>query len=131
MDTPHLAEQINAEAEKKGIVAEGLLEVNVSGEESKFGMSAEDVDRMLEYSESLSHFRVRGLMTMAPLAASEKEIHTVFSKLYQIYIDRSTKKYNNSTMDFLSMGMSNDYEIAVEEGANIVRVGRAIFKEND
>ncbi|MBE7031056.1 MAG: YggS family pyridoxal phosphate-dependent enzyme [Ruminococcaceae bacterium] len=127
VDSLHLAEQINAEAAKRGVSANVLLEVNISGEESKYGMQAGDIDRILDAAEEFSNLKVKGLMTMAPIWANEYEIRTVFSKLYQIYIDISTKKYNNSNMEYLSMGMSNDYEIAAEEGANVLRVGRAVF----
>jgi len=127
LDNEGLAEEIQKRAAKIGKIMPVLLEVNISGEESKYGMQAGDIDRILDAAEEFSNLKVKGLMTMAPIWANEYEIRTVFSKLYQIYIDISTKKYNNSNMEYLSMGMSNDYEIAAEEGANVLRVGRAVF----
>lgn len=129
VDSIRLAEEIGRQSEAKGVTTDILLEVNVSGEESKFGMNLDFVDEMIEKCSRISSVFVRGLMTMAPLGAENDEIRRIFSSLFKKYVDISAKKYDNVNMDYLSMGMSNDFEIAIEEGANIVRVGRGLFKE--
>ena len=128
VDSVHLAKEIGKQSVLKNTVTDILLEVNVSREESKFGMDLGFVDEMLEACKDIEGIRVRGLMTMAPLGAEEREIRKIFSALYKKYVDISTKKYDNISMEYLSMGMSNDFEIAIEEGANIVRVGRGLFR---
>lgn len=128
VDSVHLAKEIGKQSVLKDTVTDILLEVNVSGEESKYGMNLDFVDQMLSECEGIDGIRVRGLMTMAPLGAEESEIRKIFSALYKKYVDISTKKYDNISMDFLSMGMSGDFDIAIEEGANIVRVGRGLFQ---
>lgn len=129
VDTLKLAEEIERLSKKQNVTTDILLEVNISGEESKSGMSEDEILPMLEKIEEFSSVKVRGFMTMAPKFASEDEIRQIFRKLYKIFVDISRKKYNNISMDYLSMGMSSDYTIAVEEGANIVRIGSKIFKE--
>lgn len=129
VDSIRLAEEIGRQSEAKGVTTDILLEVNVSGEESKFGMNLDFVDEMIEKCSRIPSVFVRGLMTMAPLGAENDEIRRIFSSLFKKYVDISAKKYDNVSMDYLSMGMSNDFEIAIEEGANIVRVGRGLFKE--
>lgn len=129
VDTLKLAEEIERLSKKQNVTTDILLEVNISGEESKSGMSEDEILPMLEKIEEFSSVKVRGFMTMAPKFASEDEIRQIFRKLYKIFVDISRKKYNNISMDYLSMGMSSDYTVAVEEGANIVRIGSKIFKE--
>ena len=128
VDSLRLAEEIGKQSAAKGIVTDVLLEVNVSGEESKYGMTLDFVDEALENCSKISGIYVKGLMTMAPLGAEEDEVRRIFSSLFKKYVDISAKKYDNVTMEYLSMGMSNDFEIAIEEGANIVRVGRGLFQ---
>ncbi len=128
VDSLRLAEEIGKQSAARGITTDILLEVNVSGEESKYGMNLDFVDEMLERCENIDGIFVKGLMTMAPLDASESEIRKIFSSLYKKYVDISSKKYDNVSMEYLSMGMSNDFDIAIEEGANIVRVGRGLFQ---
>ena len=129
VDTLKLAEEIERLSKKQNVTTDILLEVNISGEKSKSGMSEDEILPMLEKIEEFSSVKVRGFMTMAPKFASEDEIRQIFRKLYKIFVDISRKKYNNISMDYLSMGMSSDYTVAVEEGANIVRIGSKIFKE--
>ena len=128
VDSVRLAEEIGKQSVAKGITTDILLEVNVSGEESKFGMNLDLVDEMLAECSKISGIFVKGLMTMAPLGAPESEIRKIFSSLFKKYVDISSKKYDNVNMEYLSMGMSNDFDIAIEEGANIVRVGRGLFQ---
>lgn len=121
VDSLHLAEAINAAAEKLGIVQDFLLEVNISGEESKYGLTIDEIADIMKETEKFKNIRFRGFMTMAPKAASESEIRAVFRCAHDLFV-----QYN---ADILSMGMSGDFELAVEEGATHVRVGSAIFKE--
>ncbi len=128
VDSLRLAEEIGKQSVARGITTDILLEVNVSGEESKYGMNLDFVDEMVEQCAGINGLFVKGLMTMAPLGAPESEIRKIFSSLYKKYVDISSKKYDNVSMEYLSMGMSNDFDIAIEEGANIVRVGRGLFQ---
>ncbi|MBE7012683.1 MAG: YggS family pyridoxal phosphate-dependent enzyme [Ruminococcaceae bacterium] len=128
VESVRLAEEIGKQSVKAGVVTDILIEVNVSGEESKFGICMDEIDEMLDKCSRIDGIFVKGLMTMAPLDAQDTEIREIFSSLYKKYIDISTKKYDNISMEYLSMGMSNDFEIAIEEGANIVRVGRGLFR---
>ena len=129
VDSIKLAQEIDRQAEKAGRVIDVLIEVNVSGEESKFGVSPDELDNLLLGITEFSHIKVQGLMTMAPLYAEKDEIRQIFKKMYKIFIDNRAKKYNNINMGILSMGMSNDFEIAIEEGATMVRIGRAMFAD--
>ncbi len=128
VDTLDLAKEIDRQAKKHNRVIDVLIEVNVSGEESKSGISPSEVFDFMEKASLFENIKIRGLMTMAPLNAPEDEIRDVFFGLSKISIDISKKKYDNISMDYLSMGMSNDFEIAIEEGSNIVRIGTALFK---
>jgi pyridoxal phosphate enzyme (YggS family) len=122
-----LAEEINKQCGKLGRTMDVLVEINVSGEESKHGIAPEDAEEFVQAVAQYSNVKVRGLMTMAPKYAEIDEIRDVFAKLYKIGVDIRAKKYDNISMDYLSMGMSNDYMIAIGEGSDIVRVGSALF----
>ena len=128
VDSVKLAEEIERLSKKAGVITDILIEVNISGEETKSGISEDEILPFLQKAENFSNVKVKGFMTMAPKFAPEDEIRQIFKKLYKIFIDISQKKYNNISMEYLSMGMSSDYVIAVEEGANIVRIGSKIFK---
>ncbi len=127
VDSVHLAERIEKEAAKRGIVKDILLEVNVAEEESKFGLKTEEVIPTLETIKSFPHVCVKGLMTIAPFVEDAEENRKYFKELYQLYVDIKTKNIDNGTMSVLSMGMTGDYEVAVEEGATMIRVGTGIF----
>lgn len=132
VDSLRLAAQISEEADKKGISAvEILLEVNIAGEETKFGFSADETYDALKEIAAMPHIIVRGLMTSAPYVADPEDNRKYFKQMKQLCVDLKAKNIDNTSMDFLSMGMTNDYEIAVEEGATHVRVGTAIFGERD
>lgn len=132
VDSFRLAEAINIEARKKNIIADILVEVNVAQEETKFGIDTEDVLFLVqEISDKLTNVRVKGLMTIAPYVSDPEENRAIFRELKKLSIDISDKNINNVSCDILSMGMSNDYEIAVEEGATLVRVGTSIFGERN
>ncbi len=127
VDSVRLAEAINKEAEKKNVIVPVLIEVNVAEEESKFGFNTDDVMEFVESIKDLSNIRVMGLMTIAPFVADPEENRPIFAQLRQLSVDIDSKKYDNITMSILSMGMTNDYEVAIEEGATMVRVGTGIF----
>lgn len=123
-----LAKEIEKQCAKKDRMMDILVEVNVSGEESKSGIKPEEAEAFIKEISALRHIRVKGLMTMAPFGAEDVELREIFSKLYKISVDISQKKLDNISMECLSMGMTGDYEIAVEEKSTIVRIGTGLFK---
>ena len=127
VDSYRLAEQISQEAGKLGITAKILLEVNVAKEESKFGMMPEDVEEMAGQIAALPHLQIEGLMTIAPFVDDQEKNRPVFRKLYQLSVDIKKKNIDNVSMSVLSMGMTGDYQVAVEEGSTMIRVGTGIF----
>lgn len=131
VDSIRLAETIEAEAAKKGLVVDILLEVNVAEEESKYGFKMEEVLPAIEVISKFSHIRIRGLMTIAPFVENPEENREVFASLYKLYVDIKQKNIDNIYVDILSMGMTNDYQVAIEEGATMVRVGTGIFGERN
>ncbi len=131
VDSLKLAETISKEAGKKNVTVPILIEVNVAEEETKFGITTEETIALTEQIAALPNLTVKGLMTIAPYVADPEENRPVFRKLRQLSVDIDAKKFNNVTMGVLSMGMTNDYEVAIEEGATLVRVGTGIFGERD
>lgn len=129
VDSVRLMDEIDRQAKKHGIIMKILIQINISGEETKFGINPDEIDEMLDHAEDLENVEVCGLMTILPKVDSTISNRLHFVNIKRIYIDISKKKYNNITMKYLSMGMSGDYEMAIEEGSNMVRVGRAIFGE--
>ena len=127
VDSLKLAETIEKEAAKHDLIADILVEVNVAEEESKFGMKMEEVIPFVEKVSAFPHVRVRGLMTIAPFVEDPEENRSIFADLHKLYIDIKNKNHDNDTVSVLSMGMTNDYEVAIEEGATMVRVGTGIF----
>ena len=127
VDSYRLAEQISQEAGKLGITAKILLEVNVAKEESKFGMMPEDVEEMAGQIAALPHLQIEGLMTIAPFVDDPEKNRPVFRKLYQLSVDIKKKNIDNVNMGVFSMGMTGDYQVAVEEGSTMIRVGTGIF----
>ena len=122
-----LAEQIEKEAVKRDLDVSILLEVNVAGEESKFGFAPEEVEEAAREIAKYPHVHIQGLMTIAPFVENSEENRGVFKKLYELYVDMKRKNIDNVTMNVLSMGMTGDYQTAIEEGATMVRVGTGIF----
>ena len=112
---------------KKEITTNILLEVNVGKEESKSGIFLEGLNDLIAEVSEMENIKIKGLMTIPPICDSEAEVSKYFESMYQTFIDIKNKKINNVDMDILSMGMSHDYETAVKNGSNIVRVGSAIF----
>lgn len=131
VDSVRLAEEISKEAVKQQTRVNILVEVNVAGEESKFGIKTEEA---LEFITEISKFpgiSIKGLMTIAPYVENAEENRQYFVKLRQLSVDIMKKNIDNVSMDILSMGMTGDYQVAVEEGASYVRVGTGIFGERD
>lgn len=126
LDSLALAKEINKRAQTLGIIQKVLVEVNVSGEESKFGIMPGDLEEFIRESASLENLAVKGLMTMAPFVAAEKA-RPVFGSLRKL-LNEIKKTFPQHDMKWLSMGMTNDFEVAIEEGSNMVRIGRAIFE---
>ena len=127
VDSVRLAEAIEKEAAKKNCTVRILLEVNVAEEESKFGLHVDEVVQTLEKISCFSHIKVCGLMTIAPFVENPEENRPIFAKLKKLSVDITDKNIDNTIMSILSMGMTNDYEVAIEEGATMVRVGTGIF----
>ena len=131
VDSFRLAEAIEKEAAKRNLTVDVLMEVNIAREESKFGLLPEEVDEFIEKVQKLPHLQVKGLMTIAPFVENPEENREVFAQLKKLSVDIATKNAHNITMSILSMGMTNDYQIAIEEGATMIRVGTGIFGARD
>lgn len=127
VDSLRLTQTIEKEAEKHNLTAHILIEVNVAREESKFGIFPEDLENLVDEIAKLPHIQVDGLMTIAPFVPDPEENRPVFRELRKLSVDISAKKVDNVNMSVLSMGMTNDYQVAIEEGATMVRVGTGIF----
>lgn len=127
VDSIELVETIEKEAEKNNRIIPILIEVNVGEEESKFGLQIQDVPSFMEKLAQFSHVRYQGLMTSAPFLENPENDRVYFQKLRKLTVDINMKNLNNINGTVLSMGMSNDYKIAIEEGSTIVRVGSDIF----
>ncbi len=126
-DSIRLVREIEKESARQEQTTDILLEVNVAREESKFGFFLEEVEEALYIMKDFPHVKVRGLMTIAPFVSNAQQNRPVFRKLYQFYVDVKSKNIDNVTMDILSMGMTGDFQVAIEEGATMVRVGTGIF----
>lgn len=131
VDSYHLAEAIETESEKKNVISHILIEVNVANEESKFGIKTDETLALVEKISHLPHIRIDGLMTIAPFVENPQMNRLIFRDLRKLSVDIAEKNIDNVSMNVLSMGMTNDYEVAIEEGATYVRVGTAIFGERD
>ena len=127
VDSYRLAQEISVQAQKKGLTIPILIEVNIAGEESKFGISAEDTIQLVEEIAELPNLKIQGLMTIAPFVEDAEENRLYFRQIKQLSVDIKNKNIDNVSMDILSMGMTGDYEVAIEEGATMVRVGTGIF----
>lgn len=127
VDSMKLAETIEKEAAKKDLTVRILIEVNVAEEESKFGLKVDEVIPFIEKIATFPHLRVCGLMTIAPFVENPEENRPIFANLHKLSVDIEKKNIDNVNVSILSMGMTNDYEVAIEEGATMVRVGTGIF----
>ena len=131
VDSIKLAREIDRHCAAIGKVMDVLLEVNIGREENKTGIFPELLPALLEEAGKLEHIRVRGLMTIPPVCETEEEVLQYFSQMRQLFIDIKQKKYDNISMEILSMGMSADYLEAVRCGSNIVRIGTAMFGQRN
>ena len=131
VDSVKLAREIDRHCAAIGKVMDVLLEVNIGREENKTGVFPELLPALLEEAGKLEHIRVRGLMTIPPVCETEEEVLQYFSQMRQLFIDIKQKKYDNISMEILSMGMSADYLAAVRCGSNIVRIGTAMFGQRN
>lgn len=129
VDSLKLAEEISKESTKKEVTTAVLIEVNVAGEESKFGVAVEETESLIQSVALLPGIVIKGLMTIAPYVADAEENRQYFERLKQLSVDISRKNIDNVNMIVLSMGMTGDYAVAIEEGATYIRVGTGIFGE--
>ncbi|MCL2864306.1 MAG: YggS family pyridoxal phosphate-dependent enzyme [Lachnospiraceae bacterium] len=127
VDSLRLAEVIERECAKHGIIANVLLEVNVAEEKSKFGFAEKEVKDAVKEIAKFQHISIQGLMTIAPFVDNAETNRPIFSKLRKLLVDINREKIDNVTMRILSMGMTNDYRVAIEEGATMVRIGTGVF----
>ena len=131
VDSTRLLDKIDAAAARLGLVQDILVEINIGEEASKSGVDADSLFPLLEAAAAREHIRLRGLMAIPPVAKTSDGNHAYFTKMHELFVDIGRKKYDNVSMDFLSMGMSHDYAAAIAEGATIVRVGTAIYGARD
>lgn len=127
LDSIELAYEINRRAEKAGRIMDVLVQINVAGESTKYGIEPASAPDFVKEVSRMGNIRIKGLMTIAPLVSDPEEVRWVFRGLRQLLIDIGKENIDNVSMEYLSMGMSNDFEVAIEEGANIIRPGTAIF----
>ena len=126
-DSLELASVISKESVKHGVISDVLIEVNMAEEESKFGTKASETEELIRQISAMENVRVKGLMTVAPFVEDPEENRAVFRKMKELSVDIESKRVNNVSMSILSMGMTNDFEVAIEEGATMVRIGTALF----
>lgn len=127
LESLSLAEEIDKRSKQHGIVTDVLVELNIAEEESKFGIKKDNLIDFLKSVEEFENIRIVGLMTVAPFAENKEDVRWVFKEMKHLYDTISNMSFKNVEMKFLSMGMTNDYDVAIEEGANIIRIGTAIF----
>lgn len=131
VDSYKLACEIEKQAAKQDCIMDVLIEVNIAEEESKFGLSEEEVIHLVKQIAQLPHVRIKGLMTVAPYVVDSEENRPFFRKIKQLSVDINNQNIDNVSMNILSMGMTGDYMVAIEEGATMVRVGTGIFGERN
>ena len=131
VDSLHLAQEIEKQAAKLDVIVPILVEVNIAEEESKFGIHKEETISLVREVATLPHIRIQGLMTIAPYVENPEDNRAYFRGIKQLSVDIARENIDNVSMDCLSMGMTGDYEVAIEEGATMVRVGTGIFGERN
>lgn len=129
VDSLKLAMEIEKQAAKHGIIVDILIEVNIANEETKFGLAKEEVIALVKEVAALEHVKIQGLMTIAPYVENPEDNRLYFRQIKQLSVDINNQNIDNVSMNILSMGMSGDYMVAIEEGATMVRVGTSIFGE--
>jgi pyridoxal phosphate enzyme (YggS family) len=127
IDSLRLAQEVSRQASIKNIVVDILIQINVADESTKFGIDLDNAERLIREIARLSNINIIGLMTIAPYTENSEDNRIYFRNLYKLFVDIKHKNIDNVSMDVLSMGMSGDYEVAIEEGATMVRVGTGIF----
>lgn len=131
LDSKRLAKEINKRAKKNDVVMDCLLQINIVDEDSKYGILKKDIDNVFEYVQKFENIRIVGLMNMAPFYDNPENARSDFRKMKELFDSYKNNNYENVYMKHLSMGMTNDYHIAVQEGSNMVRIGSAIFGKRD
>lgn len=131
VDSLHLAKEIEKQAAKKDVMVSILVEVNIAEEESKFGIRKEETMELIRQIAELPHLHIEGLMTIAPFVENPEDNREYFRQIRQLSVDIKAQNIDNVSMDILSMGMTGDYMVAIEEGATMVRVGTGIFGERN
>lgn len=131
VDSLRLIEEIQKQAKRIDKVQEILLQVNIAKEERKYGFSLDNLPEALDLVDKSPNILVKGLMMMAPFADNPEDVRIYFKEMAELFDLYKEKHYNNVDMEFLSMGMSGDYEVAIEEGSNMVRIGSYIYKEEE
>ncbi|MBE5955613.1 MAG: YggS family pyridoxal phosphate-dependent enzyme [Lachnospiraceae bacterium] len=131
IDSYKLAEAVDKEAEKRQMTASILVQVNIAKEDSKFGLDVEETEILIRQIAQLKHVKIKGLMTVPPFVENPEDNRVHFRNMRQLFIDIKHKNIDNVDMNELSMGMTGDFEVAIEEGATMVRVGTGIFGERD
>ena len=132
VDSLHLAQEIDKRAAQHGITMDILIQVNSAQEESKFGISTDETEGMIrDILDKCPNIRIRGLMCIAPFAENPEDVRVYFAQVKKLYDEYSSIEHKNLDFKYLSMGMSHDYEVAILEGSNLIRVGTAIFGERD
>ena len=131
LDRISLLKELEKRGKQNNYTFNCLIELNLGKEENKTGMHEEELENIIELIEECKFVKVKGLMTIAPFDLDLEEVRIYFKKLKRIYDELAEKEFNNITMEFLSMGMSHDYKVAIEEGSNMIRVGTSIFGERN
>ena len=132
VDSLHLAQEIDKRAAQHGITMDILIQVNSAQEESKFGIRTDETEGMIrDILDKCPNIRIRGLMCIAPFAENPEDVRVYFAQVKKLYDEYSSIEHKNLDFKYLSMGMSHDYEVAILEGSNLIRVGTAIFGERD
>lgn len=131
VDSLHLAQEISKQAVKHNVQADILIEINIANEETKFGIDAGDTIQLVREIAVLPNIHIKGLMTIAPFVENPEDNRLYFRRIRQLSVDITKENIDNVSMDVLSMGMTGDYMVAIEEGATMVRVGTGIFGERN
>ncbi|MBR4944701.1 MAG: YggS family pyridoxal phosphate-dependent enzyme [Peptococcaceae bacterium] len=127
LESESLAKELNQRMQALGHPMECLVQVNIADEESKFGLAKEEVVPFLEMVSKMPGIKVKGLMNIAPFFEDTEQVRPIFREMYQLFQELKEKQIPGIDMEILSMGMSHDYQVAIEEGANMIRVGRSMF----
>lgn len=131
LDRISLLNELEKVGKEKNIVTDALIQLNISKEDSKSGIYEENLEEFIKACESCKFVKIKGLMTIAPYAENPEDVRWIFSKMKEIFEKLKLNNYENIKMKYLSMGMSNDYKVAIEEGSNMIRIGTAVFENRN